>query len=179
MDDSLCDSPCIIHFTGKSGQLRFLTNETFKKIIERREQWLNLPEKYGEFSDVAAKTYSYIPANKDEVCEHDEKLAYHVSCYGSFTDKTKLERAESTLTNLKRKKNESEKQDDDHVPQKKTPTRQSSRIQKQSCSPTTSSSVRTNILPKRCLVCKKEGPISVFEPVRKVQNSVFLYGLKI
>ena len=98
------DSPCISHFIGKAGQLRFLTNETFEKIIERREQWLNLPDKYGEFTNVAAKTYSYIPANKDEVCEHDEKLAYHVSCYQSFTNKTKLERAESTLTNLKRKK---------------------------------------------------------------------------
>ena len=107
------------------------------------------------------------------------KYAYHVSCYQSFTDKTKLERAESTLTNLKRKKDKSEKQDDDHVPQTKTPTRQSSQIQKQSCSPTTFSSVRTNILPKRCLVCKKEGPISVFEPVRKVRHSVFVYGLKI
>ncbi|CAB4027774.1 Hypothetical predicted protein [Paramuricea clavata] len=65
----------------------------------------------------------------------------------------KLERAESTLANLKssRKKDECEKQDDDPVPQKRTPTRQWSRIQKQRCSPTTSSSVRRNILPKKCL----------------------------
>jgi hypothetical protein len=168
------ESSCIIHFTGKGGQIKSLTTETLKKIIERRKQWLNLPEKYGEISDVAEKTYAHIPANKDEVCEHDEKLGYHVSCYRNFTDKTKLERAESTLANLKRKKDECEKQDDDPVPQKRTPTRQSSRIQKQSCSPTTSSSVRGNILPKRCLVCKKAKPISVFEPVSIVKHCFYL-----
>ena len=139
-------------------------NERVKKIIERRDQWLNLPEKYGEFSDVAAKTYSYIHANRDEVCEHDEKHTYHVSCYRSFTDKTKLERAESTLTNLKRK------QDDDHVPQKKTPTRQSSLLLV----------LFVQIFyQKDVWFVKKKGPISVFEPVRKVKHSVFIYDLKI
>jgi hypothetical protein len=168
------ESSCIIHFTGKGGQIISLTTETLKKIIERRKQWLNLPEKYGEFSDVAEKTYAHIPANKDEVCEHDEKLGYQVSCYRNFTDKTKLERAESTLANLKRKKDDGEKQDDDPVPQKRTPTRQSCGIQKQSCSPTTSSSVRGNILPKMCLVCKKAKPISVFEPVSIVKHCFYL-----
>ena len=133
-----------------------------------------LPEKYGEFSDVAEKTYAHIPANKDEVCEHHEKLGYHVSWYRNFTDKTKLERAESTLANLKRKKDDGEKQDDDPVPQKRTPTRQSSRIKKQSCSPTDPSSVRGNILPKMCLVCKKAKPISVFEPVSH-SETLFLF----
>ena len=45
----------ILFISRESRANKIFNNETFKKIIERREQWLNLPEKYGESSDVAAK----------------------------------------------------------------------------------------------------------------------------
>ena len=35
-ENKMDDCPCIINFTEKAKQPRFLTNETFKKIIERR-----------------------------------------------------------------------------------------------------------------------------------------------
>jgi hypothetical protein len=30
----------VIHFEGKEGQIKYLTQETLDKIVERREQWL-------------------------------------------------------------------------------------------------------------------------------------------
>lgn len=109
MDDTL---QCVVHFAGKGGQQRELTNETLKKILERR-QWLDLPGKYGEFSGVAQKIFDYILENVDDckqqisvINKDAQRLGFHSTCYRCFTDKTKLERAQTTLenANLKRRK---------------------------------------------------------------------------
>ena len=36
---------CVVHFDGKNGEIKKLTEGTFAKIIDMRKQWLNFGEK--------------------------------------------------------------------------------------------------------------------------------------
>ena len=154
---------CIIHFDGKEGELKTLTQETLLKIIERRKQWLQLPAEYKEFTEVAKKSFEFL---NDPVEATEQLLArkysYHIKCYRNFTDIYKIERAAKTLANAKQTKNATE-DDTPFIPRKTTRaiTLQSSggRI------PLPQSS-STNVLPKFCLVCKGHGPIYITDKVR-------------
>ena len=95
---------CVIHFDGTKGEQKRLTAETLSKIIERRE-WLNLPDSYKEFTEVAKKSFEFmsesVALNKNDI---PENLVHHIQCYRNFTNKTKIERAKITLSNASRKR---------------------------------------------------------------------------
>ena len=88
-------SPCIVHFEGKLGPEKQLTNETLKTIVNRRREWLELPEheKYNIPRNIAEKSFEYISDGIENVQELHGDMSYHPTCYRSFTDITKLERA--------------------------------------------------------------------------------------
>ena len=55
-------SLCIVHFEGKLGPEKQLTNETLQTIVNRRREWLELPEheKYNTSRNIAEKSFEYI-----------------------------------------------------------------------------------------------------------------------
>jgi hypothetical protein len=89
-------SPSIVHFEGKLGPEKQLTNETLETIVNRRREWLELPEheKYNTSRNIAEKSFEYISDGIENIQEpHGGVMSYHLTCYRSFTDITKLERA--------------------------------------------------------------------------------------
>ena len=85
-----------------------------------------------------------------------ERFVYHVSCYRQFTDITKLERARQTLGNR------AESVEDDHGRKKEDspPVAKARKSLRQSLGQSAS-----NVLPKICLICKKNGPIYITDKV--------------
>jgi hypothetical protein len=61
--------PCIVHYEGKLGPEKQLTNETLETIVKRRREWLELPEneKYNIFRNIADNTFEYIPDDIENV----------------------------------------------------------------------------------------------------------------
>jgi hypothetical protein len=55
------DGICVIHFEGKEGQIKYLTQETLDKKVERREQWLCLSSEYKDFTKVSKNWFEFIP----------------------------------------------------------------------------------------------------------------------
>jgi len=50
-------------------------------LLERREEWLNLPKAYGKFTEVAKKSLEYIPMDTTTLEDLGSgPLYYHVSC---------------------------------------------------------------------------------------------------
>ena len=95
------DSVCIIHFQGKHGPLKQLSNETLKTTINRRKAWLDLPEheKYNACRTVAEKSFEYLPDGVENVEELPGSMLYHLTCYRNFTDIAKIERAKKIAEN--------------------------------------------------------------------------------
>ena len=58
------DSDCVIHFEGKHGPQKHLSSDTLKTAINRRKEWLDLPEheKFKTFGIVAKKSLDYLPS---------------------------------------------------------------------------------------------------------------------
>ena len=162
--------PCIIHFEGKDGPQKQLSNETLRTFIQRRKEWLQLPdncelEKYHQSRDIAKRSYDYLAYDIENVEELPEAVSYHLSCYRNFTDITKIQRAQKIAADVNSRKTKSvECESNAEGPQEKI-----KRTTRQSFGPacqngTTSKS--SNILPERCLICKKYGSIYVTDPVR-------------
>lgn len=162
-DDPL--SVCAIHFEGEDNKdIRVVTDITLKRIIERRKQWLDLSGSYNNFSSVAVNSFEFIPADVHNVDQLPRKCFYHIKCYRNFTDITKIERANKTLANVTKKRNGSEDIDavvEDAPPEKIVRTTRQSLIANDKEHERSSS----NILPKRCLICKIYGPIYVSDSV--------------
>ena len=100
-DDS--DAICIIHFSGKGGEIKKLTNETLAKIIDVRKQWLGLSSSYQLFTAVAKKSLEFFGdsvTDKLSVSSVAETHGYHLGCYRMFTNNSKLDRAKTTLARL-------------------------------------------------------------------------------
>ena len=159
---------CVIHFDGKEGQIKDLTQDTVEKIVERREQWLNLPSAYKNFTEVAKKSFEFIHGDFVEnlnINEIAKNCCYHLACYRNFTDISKLERAKNTLTNAKRKcstDNSCKKEDENNPTPEKIP-RTPRQLFGRSCCKSTSGS--PNVLPKFCLICKQHGPVYITDKV--------------
>ena len=88
---------CIIHFEGKFGPEKRLSNETLKIICSRRMEWLYLPDNECNVhqKNIANKSIpdhiKFIPDHIKSIQELQEPAYYHMSCYWSFTDVTKLQ----------------------------------------------------------------------------------------
>ena len=154
----------MIHFDGKEGELKTLTNETLLKIIERRKRWLQLPAKYKEFTEVAKKSFEFL---SDQVVDTEQLLAarkhsYHIKFYRNFTDTSKIERAAKTLANVKTTKTATE-DDTPPIPRKTT---RAIALQLSGARIPSPQSSSTNVLPKFCLICKGHGPIYITDKVR-------------
>ena len=89
---------CAIHFEGKTGKIKKITEDTLAKILSTREQWLSLPSCYKSFTDVAKKSLEFIDGISDS-SSLENTCGYHLACYRSFTDISKFERAKRTLAN--------------------------------------------------------------------------------
>ena len=71
---------CVVHFDGKDGGIKKLTEETFAKIIDMRKRWLNLSSSYKEFTEVEKKSFEFIDES-DELAELvHETCGYHLDC---------------------------------------------------------------------------------------------------
>ena len=104
---SECEIPvsrCIIHVEGKGGVQKILTNETLKTILQRRGEWLELPDDCNTTRTIAATSLKFLSDNIQSVEELPEDIFYHASCRRNFTDITKLQRAKN---NVKAKREES------------------------------------------------------------------------
>ena len=84
-------SSCVVHFEGKLGPQKQLSNETLKTIVNRRREWLELPEheKYNIWRNIAEKSFAYISDCIKNVHELPGVMSYHLTCYRSFTDITR------------------------------------------------------------------------------------------
>ncbi len=161
------DCICVVHFEGKEGQIKKLTQDTLEKIIERRKQWLGLTSPYKNFTEVAKTSLEYIPEQPESLDVNDiaENFCYHTACYRNFTDISKFESAKNTLKNADRKRSGDSCSEKDGEfgarPNKVTRnTRQSFGI---TCA--ASSSGSSNVLSQVCLVCKQPGPIFITDTV--------------
>ena len=85
---------CAIHLREKGGEIKSFTNETLTKMLEVREQWLNLSAPYKNFTDVAKKSLKLIDDSSNFNLDGiNESYCYHPSCYRYFMDICKLQRA--------------------------------------------------------------------------------------
>ena len=102
MGDSEGRSACIIHFDGKFGPQKRLSNETLKTICLRREEWLALPDNecHDNQKNIANQSFEFIPDHVKDIQELQEPAFYHMSCYRSFTDVTKLQRAKNSTEKI-------------------------------------------------------------------------------
>ena len=84
------------------GPEKQLTNETLETIVNRRREWLELPEheKYNTSRNIAEKSFEYISDGIENIQELHGVMSYHLTCYRSFTDITKLERARKIAASL-------------------------------------------------------------------------------
>ena len=90
---------CPIHFDGKEdGELKKFTEGTLGKVRNVTRQWLILPEPYKNFTKAAKDSFKTIGDNL-ELEKVNEACGYHLQCYWSFTDISKLERAKTTIAN--------------------------------------------------------------------------------
>ena len=157
---------CVIHFEGKDGELRELTSETVNRILERRKEWLSLPSSYKAFTEVAKKSFEFIHETDDLNPENIAKTyCFHPACYRSFTDKSKLDRAKTTLTNAADRKRVADDNTQTICPRPEKVTRTT----RQSF-PARSS----NVLPDICLICKRHGPIYITDKVYRVLLYLFM-----
>ena len=148
---------CVIHFEGKEGQIKYLTQQTLEKIVERREQWLCLSSEYKDFTKVAKRSFEFIPESLN-VNDIAKNYFYHSACYRNFTDISKLERAKRTLSNAGTKRQGDSPSEEEEV--KPTPEKVSRTTRKSfATARATSASGSSSILPKSCLICKRPGPI--------------------
>jgi hypothetical protein len=181
MGDSAGRSACIIHFDGKFGPQKRLSNETLKTICLRREEWLALPENecHDNQKNIANHSFEFIPDHVQDIQELQEPAFYHMSCYRSFTDVTKLQRAKNStekrisagLTqNIKPENEDTE----DSGPKEKI--RRSRRPRDQNGTNDVNISTRKSslVLPECCLICKEPGPIYVTDPVSILFNEMYM-----
>ena len=159
---------CVVHFDGKNGEIKKLTEGTFAKIIDMRKRWLNLSSSYKEFTEVAKKSFEFIDES-DELTELvHETCGYHLDCYRTFTNISKLERANTTLANAGRKRvsEQSIGQPEINSNARKVArtTRHSlSTLKKVKDCPSTCRS--SNVLPEICLICKRPGALYITDKV--------------
>ncbi len=161
---------CVIYFEGKSGELLKLTQASLDKIVERREQWLNLSSSsYTAFIEVAEKSFEFISDSENLNIDNVAQVcSYHRACYRNFTDITKIERARKVLTiNAGQKRSAdsfsvtTDNTDTDNPKPKKV-----HRTTRQSFQKVTGNFSRSpHVLPQICLICKRSGPIYFTEKV--------------
>ena len=87
MADNAGSYPCIVHFEGRSGPQKQVSNETLKTIVNRRREWLELSShaKYNTCRNIAEKSFEYIADGIENVHELYHEMSYHPACYRSFT----------------------------------------------------------------------------------------------
>ena len=160
---------CVIHFEGKAGELKNLTQERLAKIIERRKQWLSLPysESYTTFTEVAKKSFDYIDESEYlDPTDISPTCAYHPACYRNFTDLTKIERA--TKAGQKRLADKSIEEDDTRSPKREKVSRSTRQSFNELVAGRPSRS--SDILPQICPICKRHGPIYFTD---KVNSTIY------
>lgn len=173
MEDSAGKSSCIIHFDGKFGPEKRLSDETLKTICLRRREWLAIQDEEGKVKqkNIAKKSFEFIPDHVDNIQElPDPSVSYHMSCYRSFTDITKLQRQvkysdeRRVSTSFLQDNSQNKEQDFDNPKEK---IRRLRRPSDPSGARNISLSNRksSNVLPECCLICKESGPIYVTDPV--------------
>ena len=168
---------CIIHFEGKFGPEKRLSNETLKTICSRRMEWLCLPDNECNVhqKNIANKSFEFIPDHIKSIQELQEPAYYHMSCYRSFTDVTKLQRAkDSTEKKISEGFPESNTQSD--IMECNGPKEKIRRLRKPTDPNGTkgaylSTRKSLHVLPECCLICKEPGPIYVTDPVSIQKNA--------
>ena len=68
---SECEIPvnrCIIHVEGKGGVQKILTNETLKTILQRRSEWLELPDDCNTTRTIAATSLKFLSIRRCSKC---------------------------------------------------------------------------------------------------------------
>ncbi len=70
----------MVHFEGKEGQIKKLTQDTLEKIIERRKQWLGLTSPYKNFTEVAKTSLEYIPEQPQSFDVNDIAENFIILC---------------------------------------------------------------------------------------------------
>lgn len=160
---------CAVHFVGsKDEQLKSFSSKTFEKLITLRKRWANLSNNAG---DVCRNSYQIISENHEnqytQISNEDEKESfangyfYHMECYRKVANVSKLERAERNPKNEIQQTSESDMESEVSEPASKyirvSQRRRSQEKQDDLVQGTVigSSRCRRNILPAKCIICKK------------------------
>jgi hypothetical protein len=131
----------------------------------RPNSW-SLPSLYKAFTEVAKKLFEFIHETDDLNPENIAKTyCFHPACYRSFTDKSKLDRAKTTLTNAADRKRVADDNNQTNCPRPEKVTRTT----RQSFSARSS-----NVLPEICLICKRHGSIYITDKVYRVLLYIFM-----
>jgi hypothetical protein len=144
---------CIINFDDVSnGILRQFTAVSLSKFIHCRNEWLSLT---GAQNEVAVNSLEYFTDLDEEAFSSggtipQRGLQYHVQCYRKFTDKTKIERAQRSTKSCESKISEPAAKRNKEAAEGYQQTR--SRLPRTA----QSGSKSTHVLPRICLICKKE-----------------------
>lgn len=166
------DIGCVIHFENKSkANSRNFTNTTFEKFSSCREQWLSLDKDYKSFVSVAKKSLDRIPIETVDVTELNESnLSYHLGCYQLFTNKGKFERAKLWCQQQHRSNNGDDDSDNNDSQSSSTGVRRlSTRIAtSQNADPINAPRTSESVLPRKCIVCKRAGFITVTDNKVKI-----------
>ena len=154
---------CVIHFEGKTGLIKKITEDTLAKILSTKKQWLSLTSCYKSFTDVAKKSLEFIDGISDS-SSLENTCGYHLACYQTFTDISKLERAKRTLANSGKKPVAEGESDVEGNRPTVTPAKVT-RTTTQNLTTQPSSSRSSNVLPEICLICKQPGHIYITDRV--------------
>ncbi|XP_028415043.1 uncharacterized protein LOC114538128 [Dendronephthya gigantea] len=166
---------CIIHFGDISNEfLRQFTAVSLSKFIHCRKQWLTLT---GAQNEVAVNSLEYFTDLDEEKFSSDEtipqrSLQYHIDCYRRFTDKTKIERAQRSAKALPGKSKISEPAAKKTKVDSEEYTTTRGRLSRAAAA----GSKSTHVLPRVCLICKKEEltytcPVTKKRTIQKLTQS--------
>ncbi len=94
MESTRC---CLIHLEGIEGPLTRFSRHSLSTFLRFRETWLNVD---GKQTDIAAATLQKLSKEDcEKLIDNDEEdevpFFYHRKCYSRFTDKAKLQAAQT------------------------------------------------------------------------------------
>lgn len=182
------DVGCVIHFENRSnGISKNFTSTTFEKFSSCREQWLSLNKDYKGFVSVAKKSLDRIPIETVDVTELNESnLSYHLGCYQLFTNIEKFQRAKLWCQQQQSSNDLSSNGDNNDGDQSSSTgvrRRLSTRIATlQNSEPIDAPRTSESVLPRKCIICKRAGCITVTDSKVKIyilQNNPFFFVIQI
>lgn len=137
---------CLIHCTRTEDTLFPFTKKRFETFLRRRKEWLQLED---SISAIAKNSLEVCPEN--ESSERCDQYHFHQKCYNTFTDVSKIERANQQKEGPKVEDNDGNGDDQQHESESPKPKRRTRVAGKHVLH-----NPSQNVLPDVCIICKKK-----------------------